>query len=80
MKSDYHVTAADGSPVDSGCFVLRPFAADGTVRDEAALAAIRTYAQMLPASQRKLRQDIDDWLSLPGMNDATRHLNTGTDR
>ena len=75
LFTKYHVRTSDEQPLDAGCFVLRPFNSDGTVRDPAAVAALRTYANFLPAAERELRAEITDWVDTPGLNPATRELN-----
>lgn len=79
LFTKYHVRTPDEQPLDSGCFVLRPFNADGSVRDPAAVAALRTYANFLPASERELRAEILDWLDMPDLSTATRALNVPPD-
>lgn len=75
LHNKYHVRTPDEQPLDAGCFVLRPFNADGSVRDPAAVAALKSYANFLPAAERELRCEIMDWIATPGLSDATRHLN-----
>jgi hypothetical protein len=75
LFTKYHVRTPDEQPLDSGTFVLRPFNSDGSVRDPAAVAALRTYANFLPANERELRAEIMDWLDTPGLSTATRELN-----
>ena len=75
LFTKYHVRTPDEQPLDSGTFVLRPFNADGSVRDSAAVAALRTYANFLPASERELRAEILDWLDIPNLSSVTRALN-----
>ena len=75
LFTKYHVRTPDEQPLDSGSFVLRPFNSDGSVRDAAAVAALRTYANFLPANERELRAEIMDWLDTPGLSTATRELN-----
>jgi hypothetical protein len=75
LFTKYHVRTPDEQPLDSGCFVLRPFNSDGTIRDPAAVAALKTYANFLPAAQRELRAEITDWVDTPGLSQATRELN-----
>jgi hypothetical protein len=75
LFTKYHVRTPDGHPLDSGSFVLRPFNSDGSVRDPAAVAALRSYANFLPANERELRAEIMDWLDTPGLSTATRELN-----
>ena len=75
LNTKYHVRTPDEQPLDTGCFVLRPFNDDGTVRDPAAVAALKTYANFLPAAQRELRDEITDWVDTPGLSAATRELN-----
>lgn len=75
LFTKYHVRTPDEQPLDAGCFVLRPFNSDGTVRDPAAVAALKTYAAFLPAAERELRAEITDWVDGPGLNPATRELN-----
>lgn len=75
LFTKYHVRTPDEQPLDAGCFVLRPFNSDGTVRDPAAVAALKTYANFLPAAERELRAEITDWVDGPGLNPATRELN-----
>lgn len=79
LYTKYHVRTPDEQPLDSGSFVLRPFNSDGSVRDAAAVAALRTYANFLPASDRELRAEIMDWLDTPGLSTATRDLNVPPD-
>jgi hypothetical protein len=75
LYTKYHVRTPDEQPLDSGCFVLRPFNSDGTIRDPAAVAALKTYANFLPSAQRELRAEITDWVDTPGLSQATRELN-----
>ena len=75
LYTKYHVRTPDEQPLDSGCFVLRPFNSDGTIRDPAAVAALKTYANFLPSAQRELRAEITDWVDTPGLSLATRALN-----
>lgn len=75
LYTKYHVRTPDEQPLDAGCFVLRPFNSDGSVRDPAAVAALKSYANFLPATERELRCEIMDWVDTPGLSDATRHLN-----
>jgi hypothetical protein len=75
LFTKYHVRTPDEQPLDSGCFVLRPFNHDGTIRDPAAVAALKTYANFLPSAQRELRAEITDWVDTPGLSQATRELN-----
>jgi hypothetical protein len=75
LFTKYHVRTPDEQPLDSGCFVLRPFNSDGTIHDPAAVAALKTYANFLPSAQRELRAEITDWLDTPGLSQATRELN-----
>lgn len=50
LFNKYHVRTPDEQPLDAGCFVLRPFNSDGSVRDPAAVAALKSYANFLPAT------------------------------
>ena len=75
LFTKYHVRTPDEQPLDGGCFVLRPFNSDGTIRDPAAVAALKTYANFLPSAQRELRAEITDWVDTPGLSQATRELN-----
>ena len=75
LFTKYHVRTPDEQPLDGGCFVLRPFNSDGTIRDPAAVAALKTYANFLPSAQRELRAEITDWVDTPGLSQATRKLN-----
>ena len=75
LFTKYHVRTPDEQPLDGGCFVLRPFNSDGTIRDPAAIAALKTYANFLPSAQRELRAEITDWVDTPGLSQATRELN-----
>ncbi len=79
LYTKYHVRTPDEQPLDSGCFVLRPFHSDGTIRDPAAVAALKTYANFLPSAQRELRAEITDWVDTPGLSLATRALNVPPD-
>jgi hypothetical protein len=79
LFTKYHVRTPDEQPLDSGCFVLRPFNSDGTIRDPAAVAALKTYANFLPSAQRELRAEITDWVDTPGLSLATRALNVPPD-
>jgi hypothetical protein len=75
LFTKYHVRTPDEQPLDGGCFVLHPFRANGTIRDSAAVAALKTYANFLPAAKRELRAEITDWVDTPGLSLATRELN-----
>jgi hypothetical protein len=75
LYTKYHVRTPDEQPLDGGCFVLHPFRANGTIRDSAAVAALKTYANFLTSAQRELRAEITDWLDTPGLSQATRELN-----
>lgn len=58
LYSKYHVTKADGTPLDGDCFVLRPD------RDAAAVKALLAYAANTP--NEELSSDIRIWLASIG--------------
>lgn len=73
LFSKYHIRTPDEQPLDSGAFVLRPFNADGTVRDGAALAALRHYAENTPFKVAGVA--LLEWLEEPRRHPATGTLN-----
>lgn len=74
LHSKYRVFDANMQPLDSGTFVLRPFNADGTVRDEAAVNALVVYAEQSKFGP-ELRDGLYDWLDKPEAHEATTTLN-----
>lgn len=55
-------TEVNEVPLEVGSFVLVPFREDGSVRDEAALKALRLYARIIGG---KLEEDVNDWIKNP---------------
>ena len=75
LFSKYHVRTPDEKPLDSGTFVLRPFNADGSVRDRHAIAALHEYAESCHRDNYELSGQILNWLNERGENEATQTLN-----
>ena len=72
LYSKYKVRDSKGQPLDSGCFVMRPFDADGSIRDPHALEALDAYAESAGGA---IADAIDDWLDNPEGHEATVGLN-----
>lgn len=76
LYSKYQVRNAGGEPLDSGTFVLRPYNRDGTVRDRAAVAALRAYALACAEDDFDIPHNaIQAWLHRPIDHPATQTLN-----
>lgn len=72
LYSKYKVRDSKGQPLDSGCYVLRPFDADGSIRDQNAIYALEEYADSAGGA---IQEAIEDWLDNPVGHEATVGLN-----
>lgn len=75
LFSKYQVRDQNGNALDSGTFVLRPFNADGSVRDFPAWVALREYARCCELEHPDLAKEINDWTKNGATHPATKTLN-----
>lgn len=76
LYTKYHVRTPDEKPLDSGTIVLRPFNADGSIRDHAAVSTLSTLAHNYERNgYGNLAMAIRTWLEQPDTHPATTELN-----